>query len=127
MEVAKRSNVPLEFFWGDVKVKVKPQATSGERMDIAYTPSGLRGVSARFKLAARIMVLGWEGLTRNGEDVPYSPEELDNVPDMRGSDGKLLLFANELGRFIWDKTDISGREEGDLKKDSALPPTGPAA
>ena len=121
MEAVKNHGQPKEFAWGDMIILVKPHATSGDKMDVAYTPSGLGGISERFKLAARIMVVGWRGFTRDGREVEYAPHELDNVPDLPGK-----LFANELGRFIWANTDISGREDAELKNASALPSNGDA-
>ena len=126
MEAAIRSGNPVEFTWGDMVVLVKRHATSGDKMDVAYTPASLGGVSERFKLAARLMVIGWRGFTRDGKEVEYAPHELDNVPDIRRSDGKLELFSEKLGLFIWQNTDISGREDADLKNASALPSSGPA-
>ena len=126
MEAAIRSGNPVEFTWGDMVVLVKRHATSGDKMDVSYTPASLGGVSERFKLAARLMVIGWRGFTRDGKEVEYAPHELDNVPDIRRSDGKLELFSEKLGLFIWQNTDISGREDADLKNASALPSSGPA-
>ena len=120
MEAVKNHGQPKEFKWGeDMVVLVKPHASSGDKMDVAYTPAGLGGISERFKLAARIMVVGWRGFTRDGKEVEYAPHELDNVPDLPGK-----LFANELGRFIWANTDISGQEDAELKNASAPPSNG---
>ena len=126
MEAARRDGQPKEFTWGDLVVLVKPHATSGDKMDVAYTPASLSGVSERYKIAARLMVIGWRGFTRDGKAVEYAPWELDNVPDIRREDGKLELFSEKLGRYIWANTDISGREDSDLKNASALQSSGEA-
>lgn len=104
---AIKSSTPKEFAWGDMMVLVKSHASSQDRMEIAFTPEN---VPARYALAARLMVIGWKGFTRDGKEVPYSPDELKSVPDMPEK-----LFAVELGRFIWAQTDISGKEDQDLK------------
>ena len=118
MEAAKQGQ-PLEFVYNDLTVLVKPHATSQDRMDIAFTPGGKAGISERFKLAARLMVVGWRGLTRDGEKVPYSVEELENVADLPERS-----FAIELGNFIWQNTDISGRKDEELKNASRQPSSG---
>ena len=113
---ALRRGADKTFQWGDMSISVKPHASSQDRMDVAFSPAN---VSERFKLAARLMVTGWRGLLRNGQEVSYSPEELANVPDLPGR-----LFAFELGAFIWRETDISGRSDDALKNASALPSNG---
>jgi len=115
MEASKHGQ-PKEFTYGDMVVLVKPHATSQDRMEVAFSKDD---VPTRFKLAARLMVIGWRGLTRDGKEVPYSPEELRNVPDLPDHN-----FAIELGLFIWKETDISGMKDKDLKNDSRLPSNG---
>ena len=116
MEAIKRGN-PLKFTWGDLTILVKPHASSQDRLEVACA----KGPAAHFRLVGAIMVLDVKGLTRDGEAIAYAPEELENVPDLDGKN-----FAFELGKWIWEQTDISGRGDADLKNASRQPLTGSA-
>ena len=113
---ALKTGQPLSFSWGDMSILVKPHATSDDRLQVALEKPGL---GRRFVLASRLMVIGWKGLTREGKEVPYSPEELDSIPDLPGKN-----FLDQLGAFVWKNTDISGREDSDLKNDLRQPSNG---
>ena len=118
MEALKQGK-SLTFKWGeDLEIYIKPRATSDDRLQVALEKPGL---GRRFVLATRLMVIGWKGLTRDGEEVPYSPEALDSVPDIPPRN-----FIDSLGGFVWKNTDISGREDSDLKNASAPQLGGPA-
>lgn len=106
MEARKQAQAK-EFIYGDLTVLVKPHASSQDRMDVAFSPND---VALRYRLAARLMVVGWKGFTRDNKEVPYSPQELENVPDMPERS-----FAIELGNFIWKETDLSGLGEEERK------------
>lgn len=116
MELKESDVKPLEYKHEDVKFLVKPEATEEDRLEVllAGRQDGENIVMSRAeycKTVIRRMVVGWEGVTRKGEAVPYSFEELRNFP--RGTGKNVLL---ELGGYIIEHTDIAKPKNPNLKK-----------
>ena len=117
MELKEADVKPLEFKHEDVKFLVKPEATEEDRLEVLLSgrQEGENIVMSRAeycKTVIRRMVVGWTGVKRKGEDVPYSFDELRNFP--RGTGRNVLL---ELGGFIIENTDIAKPKNPDLKKE----------
>lgn len=117
MELKESDAKLLEFKHEDVTFHVKPESTEEDRLEVllAGRQEGENVVMSRAeycKTVIRRMVIGWSGVTRKGEPVPYSFDELRHFPR---SEGKNLLL--ELGGFIIEHTDISKAKNSNLKKD----------
>lgn len=117
MELKESNAVMLKYQHEDVTFLVKPEATEEDRLEVllAGRQEGESVVASRAefcKTAIRCMVVGWEGVTRKGEAVPYSFDELRNFPR---SEGKNLLL--ELGQFIIEQTDIAKAKNQNLKNE----------
>ena len=118
MEAVKTSE-PLKFTYGDLTVLVKPIASSQDRAEVILAKPGIE----KFRAALSVMVQGWAGFVRDGQPVPWSLDEIINVPDLPGKGN----FFIRLGAFIADKTDVIVGYGKDSKNDSAPSSTGPSA
>jgi hypothetical protein len=114
MELLK-SREPLRFKHKDVTFLIKPIATVGDRLEIQLIGE-LIGDKIRFdkaefsKVMIRNFVIGWEGVTEDGEPVPWSVDTfMTRFPDQD--------TGSELLDFIRQNTDIF-RKAVELKKES---------
>jgi len=96
MEAIKHGQ-PKEFKYGDMVVAIKSVASSADRLEVALSGGGAES----YKVACRCMILGWRGFTRDGKDIPFSPLEFANIPDL--PEGNFFIL---LGNFIAKETDI---------------------
>lgn len=113
----RKSKPMLEFKYEDVTFLVKPEATEFDRLEVALAgrQDGKDIVFSRAEYAktlVRCMVTGWKGAQRDGKDVPYSFEEIADIPKVRGRNVML-----ELSGFIMDHTDIHKDSGEHIKKD----------
>lgn len=119
---------PARFPWKDAVILVKRRASVLDKfqLDMLGERKEEGGkLVAKFsqielgRLLVRLFVVGWEGVTMDGKDVPYSYELLEkSLPADRTEDFFLSLYA-----FIVKETDIFKRDI-ELKKDSPLPSRG---
>ena len=117
MEIREAEVKVLKFNHDDMVFHVKAEATEEDRLEIilAGRQEGENVVLSRAeycKTVIRRMVTGWENVKRKGVDVPYSYDELRNLP--RGNGKNVML---ELGGFIIEHTDIAKHKNHSLKKD----------
>ena len=117
MELKEQNITPLTYKHEDVTFHIKPESTDEDRLEVllAGRQDGENIVMSRAeycKTVIRRMVVGWEGVSRKGEAVPYSFEELRNFP---WGTGKNVLL--ELGGYIIEHTDIAKPKNPHLKKD----------
>lgn len=118
MELKKHSTELLKYKFEDVTFLIKPEAEEADRLEVIL--SGRQegddiviSRAERCKAAVRQMVVGWEGVKRDGADVPYSFGELSNFPHI---EGKNVLL--DLGGFIINNTDlVHSRGNDALKKE----------
>ena len=110
MELQKNDEKLLEFKWRDVVFKVKPRATSGDRLAVALRDE--KTLATYSLTLVERFVVGWEGVTQDGKPAPYSFKLLSEHMPSTASDNALLSLA----AFIWEKTDISSGLDKELKK-----------
>lgn len=97
MELLKDAK-PLEYTLGDVVLLVKPQATAYDRLHVvmATTPTEF------IERMVRQMVVGWRGVTENGQPAAYSFDALKRLPEPDPKNSLLL----KLGEFVQENTDV---------------------
>ena len=115
MELEKHDEKPLEFKWKDVTFKIKPRATAADRLAVAFRDQ--KTVASYSLTLIERMVIDWEGVTLNGQPVPYSFELLSKHLPSTAEDNALIGLAG----FIWENTDIGSGLDKDLKKKSSKP------
>jgi hypothetical protein len=115
MELRKNHQKPLEFKYEDVTFLVKPRASEEDRMLVMLLGEQLPDGNVKFsrpdfcRLVVERMVVGWEGVTRDGKPMPYSFTALSEFPRIEGKNVYL-----EVGAFILQQTDIQ-KSEAELK------------
>jgi hypothetical protein len=119
---------PLEFQYKDVTFLVKAQAVDADRMEVFACREPDRAKitlpAAEFRRAlVRCFVIGWKGVTSQGQVVPYSYEVFMRY--FPAHDGKGRTVIGDLCDFILAKTDLFQSDEIE-KNASRAPSTGSA-
>ena len=126
MELTKQKE-PIKFIHGDVTFLVRPHATEADRLEIWAAGKAEDGkiVAPRaefVKALIRCFVVGWEGVTQDGNPVPYAYETFVNKFPKSHKKGETPVFL-ALGNFIYENTDIA-KQDGDEKNGLPPQPTG---
>lgn len=120
MELVK-PETPVEFVWKDVTFYIRPTATAGDKFSLTngapMTKDGKQTfvMSDFWKKIIEIFVVKWSGVTKDGQDVPFSMDALAQLPVDNNDD----VFVR-LGAFIVDTTKIVDRGE-ERKNESGQP------
>lgn len=116
-------NKPLEFVYKDVTFMVKSQCSAGDRAEILLAGENKGNGQVEYsrpaymKTVLRRMVVGWRGVTVNGQEVPYAWELFDQR--FPKDDGIML----ELFNFVVEHTDL-GKHKETVKNESRERPNG---
>jgi hypothetical protein len=110
MEIAKQ-NAPLEFKWKDITFQIRSTAMSGDKFAISMSSPIENGrqtfsLTAYYRKIIELFVIGWQGVTEDGKDVPFSLDALGRLPVDANNDVFILLAS-----FILNNTGFSADAE----------------
>ena len=110
----------LEFQWHDVRFFVRARATAEDRFEINLLYDVDKAQEGKVVVPRRALYLtlierfvkGWEGVTQDGQAVPFTLDSLKRLPADQEDD--VILY---LGSFILNNTGLFvTREDGEKKK-----------
>jgi hypothetical protein len=118
MELLKLDERPAEFKWEDITIFYRKTVTVEDKFTIDTAGATVKndkiefGVWDFYKTMIRVFVVGWQGVTQDGNKISYSYDAMMKLPSTVANDLIMSLgfkIAQDTG-FITEK-----KEAGDLK------------